>query len=67
MLKKAYRQISILSNTKFQNLDYYCVASHLSLPDLLKTGVKSIMKILLEQRQQAMLQLHLSDQQFIAY
>ena len=34
----------------------------LSLRNLLKQGVKSKMKMQLEQRPQAMLQLHLSDQ-----
>ena len=36
----------------------------LSLPNPLKPGVKSIMEMQLEQRRQAMLQLHLSDQKF---
>ena len=36
----------------------------LSLPNPMKPGVKSRMKMYLEQRQQAMLQLHLSDRQF---
>ena len=41
--------------------DFYL---QLSLPNPLKPGVKSRMKMYLGQRQQAMLQLHLSDQQF---
>ena len=36
----------------------------LPLPNPLKSGIESSMKMLLEQRRQAMLQLHLSDQQF---
>ena len=39
----------------------------LSLRNLLKPGVKSRMEMLLEQRRQAMLQLHLRDQRFIAW
>ena len=39
----------------------------LPLRNLLKPGVKSRMKVWLEQRRQAMLQLHLSDNNFIAY
>ena len=40
------------------------ITLQLSLSNLLKPGVKSGMKMQLEQRRQAMLQLHLSDQQF---
>ena len=39
-----------------------CLVLQLSLPDPLKPGVKSRMKMELEQRRQAMLQLHKSDQ-----
>ena len=49
-----YRQSSSIRRTKSQNLK-------LSLSNPLKPGVKSRMKMLLEQRRQAMLQLHLSD------
>ena len=44
-----------------------CVSSplfQLSLPNPLKPGITSRMNMLLEQRRQVMLQLHLSDQQF---
>ena len=47
--------------TKLQCFFFH--ASQLSLSNLLKPGVKSRMKMQLEQRRQAMLQLHLSDQQ----
>ena len=51
---------------KIWSKTYYHVVSlaknHLANP--LKPGVKSRMKMQLEQRQQAMLQLHLSDQRF---
>ena len=59
-----YRQISIIGHTKSQHLNVPCLVSQLSLPKPLKPGVKSRMKMSLEQRRQAMLQLHLSDQQF---
>ena len=39
----------------------------LPLPNPLKPGVKSRMKMQLEQHRQAMLQLYLSDQQLIAH
>ena len=39
----------------------------LSLPNSLNPGVKWRVKVLLEQRRQAVLQLHLSDQPFYAY
>ena len=39
----------------------------LFLPNPLKPGVKSRMKMQLEQHQQVMLQLHLSNQQVIAF
>ena len=62
--KGIYRQISNIEGTKYQNLNASRLVSQLSLPNLLKPIVKSIMKMWLEQRRQAMLQLHLSDQQF---
>ena len=59
-----YRKISNISRTKSQNLNVSCLVFKLSLPHPLKQpGVKSRMKMQLEQRRQAMLQLHLSDQQ----
>ena len=51
-----YRKISYIRRTKSQNLTNSCLVLQLSLSNPLKTGVKS--------RMQAMLQLHLSDQQF---
>ena len=59
-----YRQISKIRHTKFQNLNISRLVLQLFLCNILKPGVKSKMKMQLEQRQQAMLQLHLSDQQF---
>ena len=57
------RKISNISHTKCQNLNYSRPVLQLSLPDPLKAGVKLRMKMYLEQRRQAMFQLHLSDQQ----
>ena len=51
--EKKYRQISNISHNKSPNLNVYCFALQLSLPNPLKPVVKS-----------ALLQLHLSDQQF---
>ena len=59
-----YRQISNISRTKYQNLNVSLLVLQLSLRNPSKPGVKSRMKMQLEQRRQAMLQLHLSDQQF---
>ena len=59
-----YRQTSNISHTKFQNLNVSRLVLQLSLPNLLKPGVKSRIKMQLEQRRQAMLQLNLGDQQF---
>ena len=59
-----YRKTSSRSRTKFQNLNVSCIPMQLSSLNSLKPGVKLIMKMLLEQRRQAMLQLHLSYQQF---
>ena len=56
-----YRQISNIIRTKSQNLNVPRLV--LLLPNPLKPGVKSGMKMNLEQRRQAMLQLHLGDQQ----
>ena len=57
-------QTSNIRHTKSQNLHVSHFFLHLSLPYPLRSGVKSGMKMQLEQRRQAMLQLHLSDQQF---
>ena len=59
-----YRKTSSISRTKFQNLNVSCILLQLSSRHPLKPGVKSRMKMSLEQRRQAMLQLHLSYQQF---
>ena len=48
-----------ISCTNYQNLNVSCLVLQLSLPNLLKPGVKLRMKMWLA----AMLQLHLSDQQ----
>ena len=53
-----------ISLTKSQNLNVSHLVLHLSLSNPLKPGVKLRMKVKLEQHQQVMLQLHLSDQQF---
>ena len=63
LLNTIYRKISIVRRTKFQNSNDTCLVLYLSLPDPLKPGVQSRMKMWLEQRRQAMPQLHLSDQQ----
>ena len=57
------RQILNIRRTKCQNLNVSRVAMQLPLPNQLKPGIKSRMKMWLEQRRQAMLQLHLSDHQ----
>ena len=59
-----YCQTSNKSHTKSQNLNVPRRVLQLSLRNLLKPGVKSKMKMQLGQRQQEMLQLHLSDQQY---
>ena len=59
-----YRKISIISRTKSQNLNVSRLGLQLSLHNILKPSVKWRMEMWLEQRRQAMLQLHLSDQQF---
>ena len=57
-------KISIPRHTKSQNWNDSHLILHLPLHNPLKPGVKSRMKIKLEQRRQAMFQLHLSDPQF---
>ena len=59
-----YCQISNIRCIKSQNLNVSHLVLQLSLWNLLKPGVKSEIKMWLEQRRQAMFQLHLSDQQF---
>ena len=59
-----YREISNVRRTKSPNLNVSRLVLQLPLYNVLKPCVKSWMKMEMEQRQQAMLQLHLSDQQF---
>ena len=61
---KNYRQITNISRTKFQILNVTRLVLQLSLRNPLKPCVKSRMKLYLEQRREAALQLHLSNQQF---
>ena len=56
---RVYRKISNIRRTKSPNLDVSRLVVQLSSPNLMKPGVKSRMKMQLEQRQ-----LHLSDRQF---
>ena len=58
-----YPEVSNISYTKCQNLYVSHFVLQLSLPNPMKPGVKSRMKMYLEQPRQAVLQLHLSDQQ----
>ena len=60
---RIYHQISYTSRIKSQNLNVSRLVLQLSFPNPLKPGVKSRMRLSLEQRRQAMLQLHRSDQQ----
>ena len=62
MLTAIYRQVSNIRRIKSQNWNVSSLVLQLSLPNPLEPGVRSIMKMLLEQRRQAMLQLHLNDQ-----
>ena len=59
-----YRQTSSIIRTKSPNLNVSRLVLWLSSPNQLNPGAKSTMKMQLEQRRQAMLLLHLSDQQF---
>ena len=58
-----YRQFSNIKRTQSPNINVSRLVLQLSLPNPLKPRVKLRMKMELEQRGQAMLQLHLSDQQ----
>ena len=62
-IKCEYLKTSNISHTKSQNLNDSCLILQLSLPIPLKPGVKSRMKMYLEQHWQAMLHLHWSDQE----
>ena len=59
-----YCQFSNIRRTQSPIINVSRLVLQMSLPNPLKPGVKLRMKMLLEQRRQAMLQLHLSDQQF---
>ena len=59
-----YRPISNISRTTSHNLNGTRLVLQLPLPNPLKPGVKSIMKMWLVQSRQAMLHLYLSDRQF---
>ena len=59
-----YRKISNINHIKSKSLNDIRLVFNLSFPNILKPGFKLRMKMQLEQRRQAMLQLHLSDQQF---
>ena len=60
----SYRKISNIRHTKSPNWNVSHLVLQLHLPNPMKPGVKSRMNMQLEQRRQAMLQLHLSDRQF---
>ena len=62
-LLQRYCQTSKIRSSKSQNVNVSRLSLKLPLPNPLKSGVKSRLKMWLEQRRQAMLQLHLSDQQ----
>ena len=57
-----YRKISNITRTKSKHLNTSRIILQLSMPNPLKPGDKSRMKMWLEPRRQAMLQLHLIDQ-----
>ena len=59
-----YRQVSNIRRTKSQHFKDSRIVLRLSLTNPLKPDVKSRMKMQLEQRRQAMLQLHLNNRQF---
>ena len=65
--RREYRQVSNIRRTKSQHSKDSHTVLRLSLPNPLKPDVKSRMKMLLEQRRQAMLQLHLSDRQLYCW
>ena len=62
-----YRLLSNIKRIKSQNLNVSRLVLQLSLCITWKPGVESRMKMELEQRRQAMLQLYLSDKKIIAY
>ena len=62
--QEIHRQVSNIRHSEFKILNVSRLGLQLSVRNILKPGVKPRMKMQLEQRRQAMLQLHLSDQQF---
>ena len=63
LARMIYRKTSCISRTKLPNLTVSCLLLQWSLPNPLEPGVKLRMKMWLEQRRKAMLQLHPSYQQ----
>ena len=61
---RTYRQTFNIRTTNSKNLNVSGLVLQLSLPSPFTPYVKSRMKMEFEQHRQAMLQLHLSDQQF---
>ena len=59
-----YRKLSNVRRIKSQTLNVSRFGLQFSLRNILKPSITWRMKMWLEQRRQAMLQLHLSDQQF---
>ena len=59
-----YRKNYNIRLPKSQNLNEYRLVLSLAVLNPLKTGLKERMKMKMEQHRQAMLQLHLGDQQF---
>ena len=59
--RESYRQISNIGGTKSQTLSTSHLVLRVSLSNALKPSVKSRMKMYLEQRWQAMLELQLRD------
>ena len=64
LMHRAYRQTFDISRTNAPNLNVFRLVLQLALPNPLKLGVKLRMTMSLEQRRQAMLQLHLNGEQF---
>ena len=62
--KYKYRKMYNMRRTKSHKLNVSRLGLQLSSHNILKPSVKWRMKMQLEQRLQAMLQLHLCDQQF---
>ena len=61
---KKFRQTANIRSTKSQNINVFRLVLQLSLPKPSKPVVQSRMKIWLNQRRQAILQLHLRDHRF---